>query len=131
VAGTTLTELLRAIGVEAVHDLPGIDEGLRDHYTMRVVRCVTRPTMSNERARRRLATEALALWRGPETLPGESYRDERTLFAHTRVRGSTVHHAVGTCRMDVDPPAEVDPDLVFAQPGAVTDWPCRVARMAR
>jgi choline dehydrogenase-like flavoprotein len=42
---------LRAIGVEPVHDLSGVGEGLRDHYAMRVVRRVTRPVTLNERAR--------------------------------------------------------------------------------
>jgi choline dehydrogenase len=62
-------------------------------------------------ARRLLATEALGPWSGPETLPGEGCRDERALLAYARARGSTVYHAVGTCRMGVDPLAVVGPDL--------------------
>ena len=62
-------------------------------------------------ARRLLAAEALAPWCGPETLPGESCQDEQALLAYARARGSTVYHAVGTCRMGVEPLAVVGPDL--------------------
>lgn len=226
VSGIGPAKHLRAIGVETVHDLPGVGEGLRDHYAMRVVRRVTRPVTLNERARlprlwweigawlvagrgllafspahvgaflrsrpeleepdlqivftpasygeggvtgrleplpgmtcgvwqmrpestghvrarspdpeeppaiqpnyltaaedclaavdglrwarRLLAAEALAPWCGPETLPGESCQDEQALLAYARARGSTVYHAVGTCRMGVEPLAVVGPDL--------------------
>ena len=62
-------------------------------------------------ARRLMATRALAPFRGPETLPGEAAEDDAALLAYARARGSTVYHAVGTCRMGTDPMAVVDPRL--------------------
>ena len=225
-SGIGPAEQLRTTGIAPVHDLPGVGDGLRDHYAMRVVRRVTQPATLNERARlprlwweiaawmvsgrgllafspahvgaflrsrpeleepdlqivftpasygeggvtgqleplpgmtcgvwqmrpestghvracspdpqappaiqpnylmaaedrraaveglrwarRLLSTEALAPWRGPETLPGEGCADDAALLAYARARGSTVYHAVGTCRMGTDPLAVVDPDL--------------------
>jgi choline dehydrogenase len=219
---------LRSIGVEVVHDLPGVGEGFHDHYATRVADRVTRPITLNERARhsrlwweiahwlvrgrgllafspahvgvclrsrpgleepdlqfvftpasydgggvagrlevlpgmtcgvwqmrpesrgyvrarspdpteapaiqpnylaastdrraavdglrwarRLLATEALTPFRGAETVPGEDCRDDDSLLAYARARGSTVYHAVGSCRMGVDPLAVVGPDLVL------------------
>jgi choline dehydrogenase len=62
-------------------------------------------------ARRLLATEALASWCGPKILPGDGCQDDEALLAYARARGSTVYHAVGTCRMGVDPLAVVGSDL--------------------
>ena len=219
---------LRSIGVEVLHDLPGVGEGLQDHYATRVVNRVTRPVTLNERARpsrlwweiahwlvrgrgllafspahvgvflrsrpgldepdlqfvftpasyddgnvtggleplpgmtcgvwqmrpesrgyvrarspdpddspaiqpnylaaeedrrtaiaglrwarRLLATDALAPYRGGETVPGGDCRDDEALLAYARARGSTVYHAVGSCRMGPDPLAVVGPDLVL------------------
>jgi len=42
---------LATIGVEVVHDLPGVGEGLQDHFATRVAHRVTRPVTLNERAR--------------------------------------------------------------------------------
>jgi choline dehydrogenase len=64
-------------------------------------------------ARRLLRTEALAAYRGAETLPGDSCESDDELLAYARIRGSTVYHAVGTCRMGVDPLAVVGPDLTL------------------
>jgi len=218
---------LRAIGVAVVHDLPGVGEGLQDHYAMRVVHRVTRPVTLNERARgprlwweiarwlatgggllafspahvgafvrsrpeldtpdlqfvftpasysegvvgqlqahpgmtigvwqmrpesrghvravsadpdaapviqpnyltaetdrraavdglkwarRLLASDALAGYRGPEALPGDGVRGDDELLAYARARGATVYHAIGTCRMGTDPMAVVGPDLAL------------------
>jgi choline dehydrogenase len=62
-------------------------------------------------ARRLLRTASLDAYRGPETLPGESCRSDDELLAYARGRGATVYHAVGTCRMGLDPRAVVGPDL--------------------
>ncbi len=64
-------------------------------------------------ARRLLATDALAPYRGGETVPGGDCRDDEALLAYARARGSTVYHAVGSCRMGPDPLAVVGPDLVL------------------
>lgn len=216
---------LRQIGVDPVHDLPGVGEGLQDHYAIRVVYAVTRPITLNERARaprlwweiarwlatgrgllafspahvaaflrsrpeldapdlqvvftpasysdgvvgklqpfpgmtcgvwqmrpeskghvrarsanaddppaiqpnyltetadrraaidgvrwarRLLQTEALAGFRGAELLPGADCRSDDEILSYARARGATVYHAIGTCRMGVDPRAVVGPDL--------------------
>ena len=44
-----------------------------------------------------------------ETLPGPAAEDGAALLAYARARGSTVYHAVGTCRMGADPLAVVAP----------------------
>jgi choline dehydrogenase len=225
ISGIGPADHLRAIGVEVRHDLPGVGEGLQDHYAMRVVDRVTQPVTLNERARgarlwweigkwiatgggllafspahvgaflrsqpeldapdlqivftpasyadgvtgklqpfpgmtcgvwqmrpeskgfvrartanpddppaiqpnyltaetdrlaataglrwarRLLATRALAAYRGAETLPGETCRSDEALLAYARARGATVYHAVGTCRMGIDPTAVIGPDL--------------------
>jgi choline dehydrogenase len=54
--------LLRAIGVAVAHDLPGVGEGLRDHYAMRVVHRVTQKITLNERARPPRLWWEIALW---------------------------------------------------------------------
>src|SRR3954470_11805838 len=55
--------------------------------------------------RRLLGSDALAPWRAGETVPGPHCADDAALLAHARARGSTVYHAVGTCRMGTDPAA--------------------------
>ena len=62
-------------------------------------------------ARRLMGTCALAPFRSAETLPGEACATDEALLAYARARGSTVYHAVGTCRMGTDPMAVVAPDL--------------------
>ncbi len=53
---------LQRIGVPALHNLPGVGEGLQDHYAMRVVHRVPRPVTLNHRARGwRLGLE-IATW---------------------------------------------------------------------
>lgn len=61
--------------------------------------------------RRLFASDALAAFRGPETLPGADIRTDDELLAFARAKGATVYHAVSTCRMGTDPDAVVDPDL--------------------
>jgi choline dehydrogenase len=223
--GVGAPELLRAIGIEVRHALPGVGEGLQDHYAVRIAHRVTQPITLNERARglrlgweiarwvatgrgllafspahvaaflrshqdlelpdlqfvftpasytvgvvgklqpfpgmtigvwqmrpesrgfvrartaaaedapsiqpnylaaaadrravvaglalcrRLLATEALAPYRGPETLPGADVADDEALLAYARSHGATVYHAVSTCRMGGDPMAVVGADL--------------------
>ena len=62
-------------------------------------------------ARRLLGSAALAPYRGEETVPGAACESDAELLAHAQARGSTVYHAVGTCRMGVGPAAVVSPDL--------------------
>ena len=62
-------------------------------------------------ALRLLASAALAPYRGPETLPGAGAVSDDDLLGYARARGATVYHAVGTCRMGIDPTAVVGPDL--------------------
>jgi choline dehydrogenase len=61
--------------------------------------------------RRLLATEALASYRGPETVPGEEVVGDDALLAYARRSGVTVFHAIGGCRMGGDPLAVVDAEL--------------------
>jgi len=58
-----------------------------------------------------LSSDALAPYRGPETLPGPEARTDDELLAHARAKGATVYHAVSTCRMGTDVDAVVDPTL--------------------
>ncbi|MDJ0389070.1 GMC family oxidoreductase N-terminal domain-containing protein [Roseomonas sp. E05] len=52
---------LRAAGVPPAHELPGVGEGLQDHYALRVARRVTGAGTLNERARGlRLGAEIVA-----------------------------------------------------------------------
>jgi choline dehydrogenase len=51
VSGIGSGERLRRLGIPVVHDLPGVGEGLQDHYAIRVVHRVTKPITLNERAR--------------------------------------------------------------------------------
>jgi len=61
VSGIGPAALLQAAGVPVLHDLPGVGEGLQDHYALRVVRRVTGTATLNERARGlRLGFEAAA-----------------------------------------------------------------------
>ena len=46
-----------------------------------------------------------------ETLPGPAAEDDAALLAYAQAHGSTVYHAVGTCRMGADPLAVVAPLL--------------------
>ncbi len=62
-------------------------------------------------ARRLLSSAALAPYRGVETVPGPEAQTDEALLAYARARGSTVYHAIGTCRMGIDPGAAVGPDL--------------------
>lgn len=62
-------------------------------------------------ARRLLAAPALARYRGEETTPGPACGSDAELLAYAKARGSTVYHAIGTCRMGTDGMAVVGPDL--------------------
>ena len=50
VSGIGAPELLREIGIEVQHALPGVGEGLQDHFAVRVANRVTQPITLNERA---------------------------------------------------------------------------------
>ena len=62
-------------------------------------------------ARRLLASAALAPFRGSETVPGPELQSDEALLAYARARGSTVYHAISTCRMGPDHNAVVGTDL--------------------
>ena len=62
-------------------------------------------------ARRLLASAALAPYRGSETVPGPDLQTDDALLAYARARGSTVYHAISTCRMGPDRNAVVGADL--------------------
>lgn len=62
-------------------------------------------------ARKLMASAALAPLRGEETTPGPVVQSDADLLAYARSRGSTVYHAMGTCRMGIDQGAVVGPDL--------------------
>ena len=61
--------------------------------------------------RKLVSSDALRPYRGPETLPGAEVQSDDDLLAYARRKGSTVYHAVSTCRMGIDPMAVVDPQL--------------------
>jgi len=62
-------------------------------------------------ARRLVAAEAFASYRGPEVLPGTNLAADDELAAFIRQRSDTLYHPVGTCRMGNDPMAVVDSEL--------------------
>ncbi|GAC1340706.1 MAG: GMC family oxidoreductase N-terminal domain-containing protein [Acetobacteraceae bacterium] len=62
-------------------------------------------------ARRLSNSAALAPYRGAETVPGSDVQTDAALLAYARACGSTVYHAIGTCRMGLDSTAVVGPDL--------------------
>lgn len=53
---------LKRIGVDVVHALPSVGEGLQDHYAVRVVNQVTKPITLNERARGPRLLWEIAKW---------------------------------------------------------------------
>jgi choline dehydrogenase len=61
--------------------------------------------------RRLLGAPALARYCGAETLPGPEVTTDADLLDYAQARGSTVYHAVGTCRMGAGELAVVTPDL--------------------
>lgn len=61
---------------------------------------------------RRLAhAAALAPYRGEEVVPGAEVTSDAALLDYAHSNGSTVYHAVGTCRMGQDEQAVVDAEL--------------------
>ena len=56
-------------------------------------------------------SDALSAFRGEEILPGPDIVSDDALLEYARARGSTVYHAVSTCRMGTDSMAVVGPDL--------------------
>ncbi|RTL68365.1 MAG: choline dehydrogenase [Hyphomicrobiales bacterium] len=62
ISGIGAPELLSQIGVEVRHALPGVGEGLQDHYAVRVAHRVTRPITLNERARGMRLYWEIARW---------------------------------------------------------------------
>ena len=55
--------------------------------------------------------KALAPYRGPEMLPGESVRTDDDIDAFVRRTGETIYHPVGTVRMGADAAAPLDAAL--------------------
>jgi choline dehydrogenase len=62
ISGIGPPNLLRDIGVEVRHALPGVGEGLQDHYAVRVAHRVTQPITLNERARGMRLYWEIAKW---------------------------------------------------------------------
>jgi choline dehydrogenase len=62
ISGIGPPNLLRDIGVEIRHALPGVGEGLQDHYAVRVAHRVTQPITLNERARGMRLYWEIAKW---------------------------------------------------------------------
>jgi choline dehydrogenase len=62
-------------------------------------------------ARRLAGAAALDAYRGDEAVPGADVASDEGLLAYARDNGSTVYHAVGTCRMGQDERAVVDAEL--------------------
>jgi choline dehydrogenase len=62
ISGIGAPDMLREIGVEVRHALPGVGEGLQDHYAVRVAHRVTRPITLNERARGMRLYWEIAKW---------------------------------------------------------------------
>jgi len=61
--------------------------------------------------RRLLSTPALDAWYEHEILPGKDVQSDDELLDYARSTGSTVYHAIGTCRMGQDQDAVVDERL--------------------
>ena len=51
ISGIGPADLLRSVGINVRHDLPGVGEGLQDHYAVRVAARVKGQSTLNERAR--------------------------------------------------------------------------------
>jgi choline dehydrogenase len=62
ISGIGAPDTLREIGVEVRHALPGVGEGLQDHYAVRVAHRVTQPITLNERARGMRLYWEIAKW---------------------------------------------------------------------
>jgi choline dehydrogenase len=62
ISGIGPPDLLRDIGVEVRHALPGVGEGLQDHYAVRVAHRVTQPITLNERAQGMRLHWEIAKW---------------------------------------------------------------------
>ncbi|MEM1197879.1 MAG: GMC family oxidoreductase N-terminal domain-containing protein [Pseudomonadota bacterium] len=61
--------------------------------------------------RKMLSAKAFAPFYGEETLPGAEVSSDDEILDYVRQYGSTVYHAVSTCRMGSDPSAVVDDRL--------------------
>jgi choline dehydrogenase len=62
-------------------------------------------------ARALLDTEPLKNFVASEYLPGSECRTDEQLLSFTRMRGGSIYHPVGTCRMGADEGAVVDTEL--------------------
>ncbi len=62
-------------------------------------------------ARRLCEAPALSPFREAEMVPGPAIKSDHELLDYARNNGSTVYHAVGTCKMGIDEQAVVDPTL--------------------
>ena len=52
---------LKSLGIDVVHDLPGVGENLQDHYQMRTVSRLTRPVTLNDQVRNPIGLAKMAL----------------------------------------------------------------------
>ena len=62
-------------------------------------------------ARKVAAQPAIAKYVASETAPGDKVRTDDEIRDYTKFGGTTLYHAVGTCRMGYGPGAVVDPQL--------------------
>ena len=62
-------------------------------------------------ARRVVASDAFAAYRGAEVWPGANVVADGDLAQFVREKSETLYHPVGTCKMGADPMAVVDQDL--------------------
>ena len=60
-SGVGPAEHLRGLGIEVVHDLPGVGENLQDHYQMRTVSRLTKPITLNDEVRSLTGLAKMAL----------------------------------------------------------------------
>jgi choline dehydrogenase-like flavoprotein len=54
---------------------------------------------------------ALANWRGEEALPGPDIHEDEQLHTYLRTNLRSYSHYAGTCRIGIDEPAVIDPEL--------------------
>ena len=87
-------------------DAPLIDPNyFSDPDDLRVMRAAIRL------ARELIAMPAFDAFRGPEYEPGVATQSDAELDQYIRNTANSIYHAVGSCRMGVDPMAVVDPEL--------------------
>lgn len=113
-------ELLRARGIAPVHELPGVGENLRDHYSPRIKFAIKELSTEHDRAgivavirkgRELMATSPLKEVTGEEIAPGVKLQSDAELLDWVRNNAETTYHPVGTCKMGSDPMAVVNSEL--------------------